>query len=85
MRSEGEGNLSGTPAGRGTCWKGFWRWREDSGTTSDHRAGAEQMDGARKRQALYSAMEPDAKDKFHYSCIYIYVAKNTFHRLAVFN
>lgn len=71
MRSEGEGRLSGTPAGRGTGWKRCWRWREDRGPSSDHRAGAEQMDGARNRQALCSAMQPDAKDKFHYSCIYI--------------
>lgn len=67
MSSEGRGKTSGTPAGRGTCW----RWREDRGTSSDHRAGAEQMGGARNRQALCSATEADAKDKFHYSCIYI--------------
>lgn len=47
MRSEGEGRLSGTPAGRGTRWGRRWRWREDRGSASDHRAGAEQVDGAR--------------------------------------
>ena len=61
----------GTPAGRRTRWKRCWRWREGRGTTSDHKAGAEQTDRVRNRQALHSAMEPDAKGKFHYSCIYI--------------
>lgn len=32
---------------------------------------ATEMGGARNRQALCSATEPDEKDKFHYSCIYI--------------
>lgn len=60
-------------------------WREGRVTTSEHRAGAEQTGGVTNIQAPHSAMEPDVKGKFHYSCIYIYVAKNTFHRLAVFN
>lgn len=58
--------LAGGQAGRDPGGGG-----RTGGPASDHRAGAEQMDGARNRQALCSAMEPDAKDKFHYSCIYI--------------
>lgn len=71
MRSEGEGRLLGLRLAGGRAGRDAGGGGRTGETTSDHRAGAEQMGGARNRQALCSATEPDAKDKFHYSCIYI--------------